>query len=156
MPAFAPLPWQTSHSSSVGIRISFGDTANGFFQRQIHVVTQICAPRRALATTTTAEDVAEDIAKDIAEISAAAKAARAAESAAAHAALFKGRVTVLIVGCTFLRIGQNFVGFFDLFKFGFSLFITPDYGPGDISWPGRLYAFLISRSSAVLGTPKIS
>ena len=101
----------------------FGNTANGLFQRQIHVVAQIRAARRALTTTPTAEDVAEDIAKDIAEVGTAAKAA-ATESTAAHAALFKGCVTVLVIGRTFLCIGQDFVGFFDLFKFGFSLFVT--------------------------------
>ncbi len=101
----------------------FGHAANGLFQRQIHVVAQVCAARRALTATTAAEDVAKHIAKDVAEISAAAKAA-ATESTAAHAALFKGCVTVLVIGRTFLCVGQDFVGFFDLFKFRFSLFVT--------------------------------
>jgi hypothetical protein len=132
----------------------FGDAANGLFQRQIHVVAQVCAARRALTTTTAAEDVAEHIAKDIAEISTAAKAA-ATESTAAHAALFKGCVTVLVIGRTFLCIGQDFVGFFDLFKFGFSLFITlvtvrvEFHGQALI----RLFDFTLFRC---FGTPKIS
>ncbi|SAF58602.1 Uncharacterised protein [Enterobacter cloacae] len=33
-------------------------------------------------------------------------------------------MSVLIIGRTFLCIGQDFVGFFNLFKFGFSLFVT--------------------------------
>ena len=101
----------------------FGYAANGLFQRQLHVVAQVRAARRALTTTAAAENVAKYIAKDIAEVSAAAKAA-ATESTAAHAALFKGCMTVLVIGRTFLCIGQDFVGFFDLFKFGFSLFVT--------------------------------
>ncbi|STQ14285.1 Uncharacterised protein [Enterobacter cloacae] len=101
----------------------FGDTANSLFQRQIHVVAQIRTTRCALTTAATTEDIAENVAKDIAEISAAAKAA-ATESTATHAALFKGCVTVLVIGRTFLCIGQDFVGFFDLFKFSFSLFVT--------------------------------
>ena len=101
----------------------FGDATYRFFQRQLHVVTEIGAARRALPATSAAKDIAENIAKDIAEVGTAAKAA-ATESTAAHAALFKGCVTVLVIGCTFLCIGQDFVGFFDLFKFGFSLFVT--------------------------------
>lgn len=77
----------------------FGDAANGLFQRQLHVVAQVRAARRALTATAAAEDVAKYIAKDIAEVSAAAEAA-ATESTAAHAALFKGRVTVLVIGRT--------------------------------------------------------
>ena len=101
----------------------FGDAANRFFQRQVHVVAQVCAARRALTATPATEDIAKYITKDIAEISAAAEAA-ATKSTAAHAALFKGCVTVLVIGRTFLCIGQDFIGFFDLFKFGFSLFVT--------------------------------
>lgn len=78
----------------------FGDTANGLFQRQLHVVAQVCAARCALTTTTAAKDIAEHVAEDVAEISTAAKAA-ATESAAAHAALFKGCVAVLVIGRTF-------------------------------------------------------
>ncbi|MNY70666.1 hypothetical protein D3C86_2088470 [compost metagenome] len=33
-------------------------------------------------------------------------------------------MTVLIVCRTLLRTGQDLVGFFDLFKFGFGLFVT--------------------------------
>ncbi len=98
----------------------FGDAANSLFQRQLHVVAQVSAARCALATATTAKDIAEHVAKDIAKVSAAA----AKTAAAAHAALLKRRVTVLIVGRTFLRIGQDFIRFFNLFKFGFGLFIA--------------------------------
>ncbi|MNL53132.1 hypothetical protein D3C87_1763550 [compost metagenome] len=101
----------------------FGHAAYGFFQRQIHVVAQVRAACRALTTTATAEDITENIAKDVAEISATATKATAV-SAAAHAALFKRRMTVLIVGCTFLSVGQDLIRFFDLFKFGFGLFVT--------------------------------
>jgi hypothetical protein len=80
------------------------------------------------------------VAKDIAEVSAAAKAA-ATESTAAHAALFEGCVAVLVIGRTFLCIGQDFVGFFDLFKFGFSLFVTLVAVRGGISWPGAYTPF---------------
>ena len=75
-------------------------------------------------TTTAAKDIAEDVAKDIAEVRAAAAKAAAAESTAAHAALFKGRMTVLIVCRALLRVGQDFVGFLDLFEFGFRFFVT--------------------------------
>ena len=97
----------------------FGDATYRFFQRQLHVVTEIGAARRALPATSAAKDIAENIAKDIAEVRTAAKTA-----AAAHAALLKGRVAVLIVGRTLLGISQDFIRFFDFFKFGFSLFIT--------------------------------
>ena len=99
----------------------FGHSTNRFFQRQIHVVAQVCAAGRALTTTTAAKDIAEYVTKDIAKVCAAAETTR---TAAAHTALFKGCVTVLIVGRTLLRIGQDFVRFFDLFKLGFGLFIT--------------------------------
>lgn len=85
----------------------FGDATHRFFQRQLHVVTEIGAARRALTTTSAAKDIAENIAKDIAEIRTAAKTA-----AAAHAALFEGRVAVLIVGRTLLGISQDFIRFF--------------------------------------------
>ncbi len=97
----------------------FGDATNRFFQRQLHVVTEIGAARRALPATSAAKDIAENIAKDIAEVRTAAKTA-----AAAHAALLKGRMAVLIVGRTLLGISQDFIRFFDFFKFGFGLFIT--------------------------------
>lgn len=97
----------------------FSDAAHRFFQRQLHVVTEIGAACRALTTTSATKDIAENIAKDIAEVGTAAKTA-----AAAHAALFEGRVAVLIVGRTLLGISQDFIRFFDFFKFGFSLFIT--------------------------------
>ncbi len=102
----------------------FGDAANRLFQRQIHVVAQVGAAGCALTTATTAEDIAEHIAKDIAEVSTAATKRRPPNPPPTHAALFKGCVAVLVVGRTFLCIGQDFVGFFDLFKFGFSLFVT--------------------------------
>ncbi|STR66343.1 Uncharacterised protein [Klebsiella michiganensis] len=98
----------------------FGYAANGFFERQIHVIAQVRAARCALATASAAKDITENIAKDIAEIRAATKTT----AAAAHAALLKCGVTVLIVGCTLLGIGQDFIRFFDFFEFSFSLFIT--------------------------------
>src|SRR5471030_504671 len=98
----------------------FGDTTNGLFQSQIHIVAQIRTPAGALTATTT-EDVAKDVTKDVAEI---CTAATAIPTTAAHTALFKSSMTVLVVSGTFLRIGQNFVRFFDLFKFGFGIFIT--------------------------------
>ncbi|CDL16568.1 hypothetical protein [Klebsiella pneumoniae IS46] len=64
----------------------FSDAAHRFFQRQLHVVTEIGAACRALTTTSAAKDIAENIAKDIAEVGTAAKTA-----AAAHAALFEAR-----------------------------------------------------------------
>lgn len=128
----------------------FSDAAHRFFQRQLHVVTEIGAACRALTTTPAAKDIAENIAKDIAEVGTAAKTA-----AAAHAALFEGRVAVLIVGRTLLGISQDFIRFFDFFKFGFSLFIT--LVAVRVIFHGQaLISLLISRSSAVLETPKIS
>ncbi len=62
--------------------------------------------------------------KDITEIS-APPLKPAAKSAAPATALFKRGVTAPgIVSCAFLRIGQHFIGFFNLFKFSFGLFIT--------------------------------
>src|SRR5690606_16055847 len=72
----------------------FGDAPNGFFKRRLHLVAQVCAARRALTTTSAAEDIAKYITRDIAAITAAAEAV-AIKSTAAHAALFKGCVTVL-------------------------------------------------------------
>ncbi len=99
----------------------FGHATHRFFQGEIHVITQISPTRRTLATTPAAKDIAKNVTKDITEISAAIKAAA---KSAAHTALFKRGVTILIVGCAFLRIGQHFIGFFNLFKFSFGLFIT--------------------------------
>ena len=63
-------------------------------------------------------------AKHLAEYVAKVKALRAAKSAetaksacAAKAALFKGGVSVLVVGGFFLRVGQSVVGFLDFFEF---------------------------------------
>ncbi len=100
----------------------FRDAAYRFFQRQLHGVTQIGTTRRALTTTTAAEDVAKDIAKDVAEVGTATKAAATVSTAAA--ALLKGRMAVLIVRRAFLGIGQDLIGFVDLFEFAFGLFIA--------------------------------
>src|SRR5471032_3532262 len=97
----------------------FGDTTNGLFQSQIHIVAQIGTPAGALTAATT-EDVAKDVTKDVAEVCTAATI----PTTATHTALFKSSMTVLVVSSTFLRIGQNFVCFFDLFKFGFRIFIA--------------------------------
>ncbi|MNV72656.1 hypothetical protein D3C71_1657620 [compost metagenome] len=70
-------------------------------------------------TAATTEDVAKYVAKDIAEVGTAA----AKPTATAHAALFKRRMAVLIVGRTLLIVGQNFVRFLDLFKSGFGVLI---------------------------------
>src|SRR5476649_325278 len=93
----------------------FGDTTNGLFQSQIHIVAQIGTPAGALTAATT-EDVAKDVTKDVAEICTAATAVTTT-----HSALFKSSMTVLVVSSAFLRIRQNFVGFFD---FGFGIFIA--------------------------------
>src|SRR5471032_1742928 len=97
----------------------FGDTTNGLFQSQIHVIAQIRTSAGALTASTT-KDVAKDVTKDVAEIC----TATAAVTAATHTALLKSRMAILIVGSTFLCIGQNFVRFFDFFKFAFGFFIT--------------------------------
>ena len=72
-----------------------------------------------MTTPTTAKDIAKNVTKDIAEVSAAAKTA-----AATHTALLKRSMSVLVVSGAFLRVGQDFIRFFDLFKLGFGLFIT--------------------------------
>ena len=71
-----------------------------------------------MTTTSAAKNIAENVTKNIAEVCAAAK------TAAAHAALLKRSKTILIVCRTFLRVGQNFISFLDLFKFRLGLFVT--------------------------------
>lgn len=125
----------------------FGDATYRFLEGQLHVIAQIGTAAGAL-TAASAEDVAKHVAKDIAEVGTAAKAA------AAHAALFKGRVPILVVGRALLVVGQDFVSFFNFFKLGFGVLFWLRSGWYFIA--RRLYAFLISRSSAVLLTPRIS
>ncbi|MND94885.1 hypothetical protein D3C80_871200 [compost metagenome] len=96
----------------------FGHATNSFLEGQLHVVAQIGTAAGTLTAATT-EDVAKYVAKDIAEVGTAA----AKPTATAHAALFKRRMAVLIVGRTLLIVGQNFVRFLDLFKSGFGVLI---------------------------------
>ena len=92
----------------------FGDATYRFLEGQLHVIAQIGTAAGAL-TAASAEDVAKHVAKDIAEVGTAAKAA------AAHAALFKGRVPILVVGRAFLVVGQDFISFFNFFKLDFGV-----------------------------------
>lgn len=105
----------------------FGDATYRFLEGQLHVIAQIGTAAGAL-TAASAEDVAKHVAKDIAEVGTAAKAA------AAHAALFKGRVPILVVGRALLVVGQDFVSFFNFFKLGFGV-LFPGCGQDGISSP---------------------
>ncbi len=91
-----------------------GDPAYRLFQRQLHGVAQVGATGRATTATATAatKNIAKHVAEDVAEIGAAAKAA----VATATLALIHPGVTVLVIAGTQIGIGQDLVGFLDLFE----------------------------------------
>jgi hypothetical protein len=97
-----------------------GDPAHRLFQRQLHVVAQIGATGRAATTApATTEDVAKHVAEDVAEIGTTAKAAVAATLARIHPGM-----TVLVIAGTQVLVGQDLVGFLDLFELLFGPGIT--------------------------------
>ena len=94
----------------------------GLLERDFQVVAQVGALHGTGAACAAGGSEAEKIAENVAEVG--EDVFVAGEATAAHAALLKRGVTVLIVGCTLLGIGQDFIRFFDFFEFSFSLFIT--------------------------------
>ena len=81
-----------------------------FFQRHVHVVTQVCPAPSALAARsgTATEGAAENGFEDIAQV-AEVGTTHAAGAAATHA-LLEGSMAVAIVCGAFLRVFQNLVG----------------------------------------------
>ena len=61
---------------------------------------------------------AEHLAEYVAEIK-TLRTAESAKTACAESALFKGGVSVLVIGGALLRIGQDFVSLLDFFEFFF-------------------------------------
>ena len=92
------------------------DTAHGLLKGQLHVVTQIGAPRRTLLATATTEDIAEDITKDIPEIGTTTKTARTSP----HAGINPG-MAILVIGCPLLGVSQDLVSFLDFLELLFRL-----------------------------------
>ncbi len=87
----------------------FFRAARRFFQRDLHVVAQVCA---AMCLAAPAASAAEDVAEDVAEIEALrTRAARTERIAAAHAARFEGGVAILVVSRALLPVGQSLVSF---------------------------------------------
>ncbi len=106
----------------------------------------------AAATATTTEDVTKHVTENIAKISIATAEAAATKTTRA---LLKCRMAVLVISGFLLRIGQNFIRFFDFFK----LFRRTSISRVAVRWyfiARRLYAFLISRSEASRPTPNTS
>ncbi len=99
-----------------------GDPAYRLFQRQLHGVTQVGATGRATTgtTTATAEDVTEYVTKHVGEVGTAAKAT----VATATLARVDTGMAVLVVTGTQVGIGQDLVGFLDLFELLFGCGIT--------------------------------
>jgi len=86
--------------------------ADGFFQRQLQVITQVRATLHATTLlASTAENIAEYVAENIAETF------RTTETAATTHGWIDAGMAELIVGRTLFGIGQNLVGFLDLFEF---------------------------------------
>src|SRR6185437_5621200 len=83
------------------------DSGDGFFQIELHHVTQISATR---GTPAAAEDVGKDVAEDVADI-----AEPAATAAPTHAVLERG-VSVLVVQRAALRIAEHVPGFLRLLE----------------------------------------
>ena len=98
----------------------FFRSAYGFFQCDFNIITQIFAAYYALTTAPTTENIAEHIAENVAEIC----TAEATETTRAGTAVFKCRMTELIISGTFFFIGKHFIGFVDFFEFFFAFFIT--------------------------------
>ena len=80
VPGLAPLPWQVSQSSQLGMRICVSLPLRGFFERDLHGVAQVAAAIDLLAAAAAAPPrcAAEDVAEDVAEgLGKAAEAFRA-------------------------------------------------------------------------------
>lgn len=96
----------------------FSDVVYCFFQCQFYVVMEIGVVCCVLMIMFVIKDIVENIVKDIVEVGIVVKIV-----VVVYVVLFEGCVVVLIVGCMFLGISQDFICFFDFFKFGFSFFI---------------------------------
>ena len=96
----------------------------GIFQRNFHVIAQICAAAHLLATaaTSAAESLPKDRLEDVANVAEILLAAAAAKTAGS--ALLKGCVAKAIIGCALLRVFQDFIGRANSLKLGFGLCIT--------------------------------
>jgi hypothetical protein len=99
-----------------------GDTAHRFFQGQLHGVAQVGTPGRTTTTAAvaTAKDVAKDVAERITKIGTTAKAT----VATATLALIHAGMTVLVIAGTQVLVGQDLIGFLDLFELLFGCGIT--------------------------------
>ena len=91
---------------------------NGFLKINYQVIAHIGAPFRSSLGRGTA--AAEKHIKNIAHI---AKAAESSTGSAAKSAVCSGMTKLVILG-TFLRIGEVFIGFVNLFKFFLCFFIA--------------------------------
>ncbi len=115
VPAFAPVPLQTSQNSSRGnanLRVHSG---SGFLEAQFHVVAKIGAALRPAAPAAPpaknileSEEVSENILEFVED---------GLVDAAIKAAAGKPRVTEAVIGGALLRIGKNRVGFRRLAEF---------------------------------------
>ena len=118
VPGLAPVPWQVSQVSQLGMRICVSLPRGGFLERDLHRVAQVAAAVDLLAAAAArrrrrcaAEDVAEDVAEGLGEAAEAFRRRRRA----AHVRVDAG-VAVLVVGRALLRVGQHLVGLLGLLE----------------------------------------
>ncbi|MNZ61019.1 hypothetical protein D3C78_791000 [compost metagenome] len=99
-----------------------GSAAHRIFQVEIEGVAQVRAALHTAAraaTTAATEEIAEDVAEDVRE----ARAAKTGAGARAHLRIDTG-MTVLIVGRTLARVGQDLVGLVGLLEFLLGLLVA--------------------------------
>ena len=96
-----------------------GVALGSLLKSDLHVVTQICTLvdlRPWLASTALTEDITKNITKGVCK-TATAKTATAKATRLIHA-----RMTILVIGGTFIRVSKDFVSFFSFFELIFGCF----------------------------------
>ena len=89
--------------------------AGCLFQRDLHGIAQVVAPKHLAPATAAAALLPKHITKNIAK---GLGKTGMPFAAAAHIGVYAS-MAVLVIGRTFLRVGQHLVGFFGLFEFFF-------------------------------------